>query len=51
MALDVKCSFKVVPRALEIAAEEDVDFRQSLPLDYLNYTGIAFSESVGFSNK
>ncbi|XP_060947430.1 ribosomal oxygenase 1 isoform X3 [Limanda limanda] len=35
---------KVVPAALEIAMEEDVDFRQGLPLDYLSYMGVQNSD-------
>ncbi|KAM9779034.1 ribosomal oxygenase 1 [Syngnathus typhle] len=31
---------KMVPTALEIAMEEDVEFRQGLPLDYLSYMGV-----------
>ncbi|XP_013875429.1 ribosomal oxygenase 1 [Austrofundulus limnaeus] len=35
---------KVVPAALEIAMEEDVDFRRGLPLDYLTYMGVQHSD-------
>ncbi|XP_035534630.1 ribosomal oxygenase 1 [Morone saxatilis] len=35
---------KVVPVALEIAMEEDVEFRQGLPLDYLTYMGVQNSD-------
>ncbi|XP_047430502.1 ribosomal oxygenase 1 [Mugil cephalus] len=35
---------KVVPAALEIAMEEDVDFRRGLPLDYLTYMGVQNSD-------
>nr|XP_019953193.1 PREDICTED: bifunctional lysine-specific demethylase and histidyl-hydroxylase NO66-like [Paralichthys olivaceus] len=35
---------KVVPAALEVAMEEDVDFRQGLPLDYLSYMGVQNSD-------
>uniref|UniRef100_A0A665WPH5 Bifunctional lysine-specific demethylase and histidyl-hydroxylase n=1 Tax=Echeneis naucrates TaxID=173247 RepID=A0A665WPH5_ECHNA len=35
---------KVVPAALEIAMEEDVEFRQGLPLDYLTFMGIQNSD-------
>ncbi|XP_042359335.1 ribosomal oxygenase 1 [Plectropomus leopardus] len=35
---------KVVPAALEIAMEEDVEFRQGLPLDYLAYMGVQNSD-------
>uniref|UniRef100_A0A1A7YXB5 Bifunctional lysine-specific demethylase and histidyl-hydroxylase n=2 Tax=Iconisemion striatum TaxID=60296 RepID=A0A1A7YXB5_9TELE len=35
---------KVIPAALEIAMEEDVDFRRGLPLDYLTYMGVQNSD-------
>ncbi|XP_064601898.1 ribosomal oxygenase 1-like [Liolophura sinensis] len=35
---------KLVPRALEIAMEEDVEFRTGLPRDYLHHMGIANSD-------
>ncbi|XP_076612681.1 ribosomal oxygenase 1 [Chaetodon auriga] len=35
---------RVVPAALEIAMEEDVEFRQGLPLDYLTYMGVQNSD-------
>uniref|UniRef100_A0A667ZPQ2 Bifunctional lysine-specific demethylase and histidyl-hydroxylase n=1 Tax=Myripristis murdjan TaxID=586833 RepID=A0A667ZPQ2_9TELE len=35
---------KVVPAALEVAMEEDVDYRQGLPLDYLTYMGVQNSD-------
>lgn len=35
---------KIVPAALEIAMEEDVEFRQGLPLDYLTYMGVQNSD-------
>ncbi|XP_075939847.1 ribosomal oxygenase 1 [Anarhichas minor] len=35
---------KVAPAALEIAMEEDVEFRQGLPLDYLTYMGVQNSD-------
>ena len=38
--------FQLVPTALEVASQEDVEFRKALPKDYLNYMGIAFSDSV-----
>ncbi|XP_062857772.1 ribosomal oxygenase 1 [Trichomycterus rosablanca] len=31
---------KVMPAALEMAMEEDVEFRRGLPLDYLTYMGV-----------
>lgn len=36
----------MIPRALELAIEDDVEFRQSLPLDYLNFLGVAHSDLV-----
>ncbi|XP_019118822.2 ribosomal oxygenase 1 [Larimichthys crocea] len=35
---------KMVPAALEIAMEEDLEFRQGLPLDYLTYMGVQNSD-------
>ncbi|KAM4600764.1 ribosomal oxygenase 1 isoform 1-T1 [Polymixia lowei] len=35
---------KVIPSALEIAMEEDVEYRQGLPLDYLTYMGVQNSD-------
>ncbi|CAL9692691.1 unnamed protein product [Knipowitschia caucasica] len=35
---------KMVPAALEIAMEEDVEYRQGLPLDYLSYMGVQNSD-------
>ncbi|XP_024146318.1 ribosomal oxygenase 1 isoform X2 [Oryzias melastigma] len=35
---------KVVTAALEIAMEEDVEFRKGLPLDYLTYMGVQNSD-------
>ncbi|MCJ8743866.1 hypothetical protein PDJAM_G00099200 [Pangasius djambal] len=35
---------KVMPAALEMAMEEDVDFRKGLPLDYLTYMGVQNSD-------
>ncbi|XP_033874863.2 ribosomal oxygenase 1 [Acipenser ruthenus] len=35
---------KLLPAALQIAIEEDVEFRQGLPLDYLSYMGVQNSE-------
>ena len=40
--------FQLVPRALQVAIEEDVDFRKGLPRDYLNVMGIANSDVVSF---
>lgn len=36
---------KLLPNALKIAMEEDVEFRKSLPTDYLNYLGVAHSQN------
>ena len=36
----------MLPAALANATENDPEFRESLPNDYLNYTGIAFQEQV-----
>ncbi|XP_008395684.1 ribosomal oxygenase 1 isoform X2 [Poecilia reticulata] len=35
---------KVIPAALEVAMEEDVDFRRGLPLNYLTYMGVQNSD-------
>ncbi|XP_067844770.1 ribosomal oxygenase 1 [Heptranchias perlo] len=35
---------KVFPGALELAIEDDVEFREGLPLDYLDYMGVQNSE-------
>ncbi|XP_056150550.1 ribosomal oxygenase 1 [Lampris incognitus] len=35
---------KVVPAALEVAMEEDVEYRRGLPLDYLTYMGVQNSD-------
>ncbi|KAI7799605.1 bifunctional lysine-specific demethylase and histidyl-hydroxylase NO66 [Triplophysa rosa] len=35
---------KLMPAAMEIAMEEDVEFRRGLPLDYLQYMGVQHSE-------
>ncbi|KAK3092611.1 hypothetical protein FSP39_004927 [Pinctada imbricata] len=34
----------MLPRALQLAIEEDVTYRQGLPLNYLNYMGIAHAD-------
>ena len=36
----------MIPRALQIACEEDIEFRRSLPRDYLNHMGVAYSDVV-----
>ncbi|XP_026097129.1 ribosomal oxygenase 1-like isoform X2 [Carassius auratus] len=35
---------KLMPAALEIAMEEDIEFRKGLPLDYLQFMGVQNSE-------
>lgn len=35
---------KMMPAALEIAMEDDVEYRQGLPLDYLTYMGVQNSD-------
>lgn len=35
-----------MPRAIEVAIEEDVDFRRGLPIDYLDYMGLVNSDLV-----
>jgi len=35
---------KLVPRALQIAFEEDLEFRQSLPKDYMQFVGVSNSD-------
>ncbi|XP_005502480.3 ribosomal oxygenase 1 [Columba livia] len=37
---------KLLPAALQMALEEDVEYRQGLPMDYLGYMGVANSEAV-----
>lgn len=37
---------QMLPAALEIAMEEDVEFRRGLPLDYLTYMGVQNSDQV-----
>lgn len=37
---------KLIPRALQIAIEEDVEFRTALPLNYLHYMGVANEDMV-----
>lgn len=39
-------SSQLVPAALEVAMDEDVDFRRGLPLDYLTYMGLQNSDMV-----
>lgn len=43
---EVSTFFQVVPAALEVAMEEDVEFRQGLPLDYLTFMGVQNSDKV-----
>lgn len=40
---------QVMPAALEMAMEEDVEFRKGLPLDYLTYMGVQNSDKVSCS--
>ncbi|KFV78974.1 Bifunctional lysine-specific demethylase and histidyl-hydroxylase NO66, partial [Struthio camelus australis] len=37
---------KLLPAALQMALEEDVEYRQGLPMDYLGYMGVANSDVV-----
>ncbi|XP_069811115.1 ribosomal oxygenase 1 [Dendropsophus ebraccatus] len=37
---------KLLPAALQTAAEDDVEFRRGLPLDYLDYMGVQNAESL-----
>ncbi|NWI21302.1 RIOX1 oxygenase, partial [Crypturellus soui] len=37
---------KLLPAALQMALEEDVEYRQGLPMDYLGYMGVAHSDVV-----
>ncbi|NXV88490.1 ribosomal oxygenase 1 [Calonectris borealis] len=37
---------KLLPAALQMALEEDVEYRQGLPMDYLRYMGVANSDAV-----
>ena len=44
--IDMFVSFpQLVPQALAVAMEEDVDMRRGLPTDYLQYMGVANSDS------
>lgn len=36
----------VLTRALHVVREENIDFRKSLPTDYLNYMGVAHEDLV-----
>ncbi|XP_063297432.1 ribosomal oxygenase 1 [Pelobates fuscus] len=36
---------KVLPAALKVAGEEDVEFRKGLPLDYMDYMGVQNTDS------
>ena len=38
------CCLQLLPSALAVAIEEDKDFRQGLPLDYLQYMGVTHSD-------
>lgn len=35
----------MLPQLLKIAAEKDVEFRRSLPINYMRFTGVAFEDS------
>ncbi|NWY52985.1 RIOX1 oxygenase, partial [Chionis minor] len=37
---------KLLPAALQMALEEDVEYRQGLPMDYLGYMGVANLDAV-----
>ncbi|XP_064002936.1 ribosomal oxygenase 1 [Pogoniulus pusillus] len=37
---------KLLPAALQMALEEDVEYRQGLPMDYLRYMGVTNSDTV-----
>uniref|UniRef100_A0A8C5NIS2 Bifunctional lysine-specific demethylase and histidyl-hydroxylase n=1 Tax=Junco hyemalis TaxID=40217 RepID=A0A8C5NIS2_JUNHY len=37
---------KLLPAALQMALEEDVEYRRGLPMDYLQYMGVANSDTV-----
>ncbi|NXU94664.1 RIOX1 oxygenase, partial [Xiphorhynchus elegans] len=37
---------KLLPAALQMALEEDVEYRRGLPMDYLGYMGVANSDTV-----
>ncbi|XP_072721789.1 ribosomal oxygenase 1 isoform X2 [Ciconia boyciana] len=37
---------KLLPAALQMAMEEDVEYRQGLPMDYLRYMGVTNSDAV-----
>ncbi|XP_007896625.2 ribosomal oxygenase 1 [Callorhinchus milii] len=42
---------KILPAALEGALQDDVEFRQGLPLNYLEYTGVQHCEKVNAQRK
>ena len=35
---------KLLPKALHIARSEDLEYREGLPLDYLDYSGVSQSD-------
>ena len=37
---------QLLPAALQVASEEDAEFRQGLPLDYMSYMGLVHSDKV-----
>ena len=49
MASDGRCvdGVQVVPQALTLAIEENVEMRKGLPLDFLHYMGIVHQDKVG----
>ena len=44
-------NLQLIPGALQVAFEEDREFHQGLPLNYLDYMGVANSESVSSHGK
>ena len=42
--------FQLLPQALRIAMEEDLDFRKGLPIGYLNHVGVSNSDKVLFDS-
>ena len=49
MMMMIIINFQLLPGALQIALEEDLEFRQGLPLNYLNFMGVANSELVSYN--
>lgn len=46
----VVINFQLLPGALQVAFEEDLEFREGLPLNFLNYMGVANAEVVSNLN-